>query len=145
MQTVLNYLSSDEVPTYTSPHCYGIAAGVQTGAALDWTYGEGLTTALAAHLLREYGAAVLEPKRHYGGLLREKLVRAVEYIQDQLDTDLTVSRIAQAVYMSRHHFKMLFKQSTGHSPYQDVVEASVRKAKELLTTSKFTIIEAAFQ
>src|SRR5260221_975748 len=118
---------------------------VQTGAALDRTYGEGLSTALAAHLLREYGAAVSEPKRQYGGLPREKLVRAVEYIQDQLDTDLTVSRIAQAVYMSPHHFTRLFKQSTGQPPYQYVVDASVRKAKELLTTGKFTISEAAFQ
>src|SRR5258708_11031929 len=41
-------------------------------------------------------------------------------IQDQLDTDLTVSRIAQTVYMSPHHFKRLFKESTGQSPYQYV-------------------------
>src|SRR6266481_8109864 len=122
-----------------------LRAGVQSGDALDRMYGEGLSTALAAHLLREYGAAVLKPKTQYGGLPREKLVRAVEYIQDQLDTDLTVSRIAQAVYMSPDHFTRLFKQSTGQSPYQYVVEARVRKAKELLTTGKFTISEAAFQ
>jgi AraC family transcriptional regulator len=87
--------------------------------------------------------AVPGPKRQYGGLPRGKLVRAVEYIQDQLDTDLTVSRIAQAVYMSRNHFSTLFKESTGQSPYRYVVEARVRKAKELLTTGKFTISEAA--
>jgi len=121
-----------------------LRAGVQTGSALDRMYGEGLSTALAAHLLREYGAAVLEPKRQYGGLTRAKLERAVEYIQDQLDTDLTVSGIAQAVYMSPYHFTRLFKESTGLSPYQYVVEARVRKAKELLTTGKFTISEAAF-
>ena len=57
-----------------------LRAGIQTGDALDPMYGEGLSTALAVHLLREYGAAVLAPKRRYGGLPREKLVRAVEYI-----------------------------------------------------------------
>jgi AraC family transcriptional regulator len=122
-----------------------LLAGVRTGAACDPMYGEALSTALAVHLLREYGAAVLGPKRHSGGLPREKLVRAVEYIQDQLDTDLTVSGIAQAVYMSPYHFTRLFKESTGQSPYQYVVEARVRKAKELLTTGKFTISEAAFR
>jgi AraC family transcriptional regulator len=121
-----------------------LRAGVQTGAALDRMYGEGLSTALAAHLLREYGAAVLEPKRQYGGLPRAKLVRALEYIQDQLDTDLTVSGIAQAVGLSPDHFTRLFKESTGQSPHRYVVEARVRKAKELLTTGKFTISEAAF-
>jgi len=120
-----------------------LRAGVQTGAALDRIYGEGLSTAFAAHLLREYGAAVLRPKRQYGGLPRAKLVRAVEYIQDQLDTDLTVSGIAQAVGMSPYYFTRLFKESTGQSPHQYVVEARVRKAKELLTTGKFTISEAA--
>jgi AraC family transcriptional regulator len=118
-----------------------LRAGVQTGDALDPMYWEGLSTALAAHLLREYGAAVLGPKR--GGLPREKLVHAVAYIQDQLDTDLTVSGIAQAVGLSPNHFTKLFKESTGQSPYQYVVEARVRKAKELLTTAKFTISEAA--
>ncbi len=120
-----------------------LRAGIQTGDALDRMYGEAISTALAVHLLRKYSAAVLEPKRQYGGLPREKLVRAVEYIQDQLDTDLTVSGIAQAVYISPYHFAKLFKESTGQSPYQYVVEARVRKAKELLTTSKFTISEVA--
>jgi AraC-like DNA-binding protein len=64
-------------------------------------------------------------------------------IQDQLGTDLTVSGIAQAVYMTPYHFTRLFKESTGQSPYQYVVEARVRKAKELLTTGKFTIIDVA--
>ena len=131
----------------TDPTLHHIAmalrAGIQTGAALDRMYGEALSTALAVHLLREYSAAVLGPKRQYGGLPREKLVRAVEYIQDQLDTDLTVSGIAQAVGMSPYYFTRLFKESTGHPPHQYVVEARVRKAKELLTTGKFTISEAA--
>src|SRR6266404_6176741 len=131
----------------TDPTLHHIAmalrAGVQTGAALDRMYGEGLSTALAAHLLREYGAAVLGPKRQYGGLTRAKLVRVVEYVQDQLNADLTVSRIAQAVSMGPYYFSRLFKESTGQSPHQYVVEARVRKAKELLTTGKFTIREAA--
>jgi AraC family transcriptional regulator len=132
----------------TDPTLHHIAmalrAGVQSGAALDRMYGEALSTALAVRLLREYGAAVLGPKRQCGGLPRAKLARAVEYIQDQLDTDLTVSRIAQAVHISPYHFTKLFKQSTGQSPHQYVVEARVRKAKELLTTGKFTISEAAY-
>jgi AraC family transcriptional regulator len=120
-----------------------LLAGVQRGDALDRMYGEALSTALAIHLLREYDAAVPGPKRQYGRLPREKLVRAVEYIQDQLDTDLTVSGIAQAVGMTPDKFTRLFKESTGQSPYRYVLEARVRKAKELLTTGKFTISEAA--
>ena len=132
----------------TDPTLHHIAmalqAGIQTGDAVDQMYGEALSTALTVHLLRKYGATVPEPKSRYGRLPREKLLRAVEYIRDQLDTDLTISEIAQAVYMSPYHFTRLFKESTGQSPHQYVVEARVRKAKELLTTGKFTISEAAY-
>ena len=121
-----------------------LRAGIQSGDGIDRMYGEALSTALAIHLLREYGAAVLGSKRQYGGLPREKLMRAVEYIQDQLDADLTVSAIAQAVCISPYHFSRLFKESTGRSPYQYVVEARARKAKELLITGKFTISEVAY-
>jgi AraC family transcriptional regulator len=120
-----------------------LRAGIQTGDALDRMYGEALSTALAVHLLREYGAGVPGPKRQYPRLPREKLVHAVEYIQDQLDTDLTVAGIAQSVGISQYHFTKLFKESTGRSPYQYVVEARARKAKDLLTTGKFTISEVA--
>jgi AraC family transcriptional regulator len=119
-----------------------LRAGVQTGDALDPMYGESLSTALAVHLLHEYSAAAPTPKRP-GELPRGKLVRAVQYIQDQLGTDLTVSGIAQTVGISPYYFTRLFKESTGLPPHQYVVEARVRKAKDLLTTGKFTISEAA--
>jgi AraC family transcriptional regulator len=45
--------------------------------------------------------------------------------------------------MSSDHFTRQFKKSTGQTPYEYVVEARVRKAKELLTTGKLTISEAA--
>jgi AraC family transcriptional regulator len=132
----------------TDPTLYHVAlalrAGIQTGDALDRVYGEALSTALAAHLLGEYGTAVPGPKRQYARLPRKKLARAVGYVQDQLDADLTVFGIAQAVGLSPDHFSRLFKESTGQSPHRYVVEARVRKAKELLTTGKFTISEAAF-
>jgi AraC family transcriptional regulator len=121
-----------------------LRAGVHTGDALDPMYGETLSTALAVHLLREYSAAAPKPKKRPGELPRGKLVRAVQYIQDQLGTDLTVSGIAQAVGMSTYHFTRLFKESTGRAPHQYVLEARVRKAKDLLTTGKFTISEAAY-
>jgi AraC family transcriptional regulator len=113
---------------------------IQTG---DRMYPEALSTAPAVRLLREYDAARPKLKRRYGGLPRKKLVCAVEYIQDQLGTDLTVSGIAQAICMSPYHFMRLFKKSTGQSPHQYVIEARVRKAKELLATGKLTIREAA--
>jgi AraC-like DNA-binding protein len=79
------------------------------------------------------------------GLSREKLRRAIAYIHDQIQTPLTVSAIAREVGMSPHHFTLLFKQSTGQSPYQYVIEARTRKARELLASRKYSISEIAHQ
>jgi AraC family transcriptional regulator len=79
------------------------------------------------------------------GLSREKLKRAVAYIHDQLQTHLTVAAIAREVHISPHHFTLLFKQSTGQSPYQYVIEARTRKARELLASGRYSISEIAHQ
>jgi AraC-like DNA-binding protein len=79
------------------------------------------------------------------GLSREKLKRAVAYIHDQIQTHLTVAGIAREVHISPHHFTLLFKQSTGQSPYQYVIEARTRKARELLASGRYSISEIAHQ
>jgi AraC family transcriptional regulator len=120
-----------------------LRAGVRSGRTGDRMYGEALSTAVGVHLLHEYSGTHVRPQHPQGRLPMEKLKRAVEYIQDQLHTDLTVSGIARTVHMSPHHFTRLFKQSTGQSPYHYVIEARVRKAKELLRSRKFSIAEVA--
>ena len=47
--------------------------------------------------------------------------------------------------MSPYHFMRLFKKSTGKSPHQYVIEARVRKAKDLLATGKLSVCEAAYR
>src|SRR5260221_3423556 len=102
-----------------------LRAGVQSGDALDQMYGEALSTALAVHLLREYGVAVLGPKRQYGGFFRAKLVGGGENISDQLNADLNVFGSVQTICFVPDHFTQLFQESTGQSPYLVVLQGQV--------------------
>jgi AraC family transcriptional regulator len=122
-----------------------LRAGVQALPAGDSIYGESLATALAVHVLREYGRIGVAVQPGHRGLSREKLMIATAYIHDHLNIDLTVAGIARAVHMSPHHFTLLFKQSTGQSPYRYVIEARARKARELLNSGKFSISEVTYQ
>lgn len=124
---------------------HAMRTGVQNVNFGDALYGESLTAALAVHLLREYCERPIRPQQVRGVLPREKLRRAVEYIHDQLSTELSVAGMARAVHMSRYHFTRLFKKSTGLSPYRYVIEARARKARELLTSGKFSIADVAHQ
>jgi AraC family transcriptional regulator len=118
--------------------------GVRAGRADDAMYAESLSLALAVHLLRRYAAVPVGLQRLRGGLSQEKLMLAVEYIQDQLESGgLSVSGIARTVHMSPFHFARLFKQSTGKSPYRYVVQARAKRAKDLLKSGKFSIVEIA--
>ena len=117
--------------------------GLQDRRANDAIYGEALSIALTVHILRKYGGIATGQQYANGGLSREKLMLAIEYIQDQLESGLSVSGIARTVHMSPFHFARLFKQSTGKSPYRYVVQARAKRAKELLKSRKFSIIEIA--
>jgi AraC family transcriptional regulator len=122
-----------------------LRAGLQSGHAADRLYGESLSTALAVHLLREYAGRSSGLEHVHRGLSREQLLRALAYIHDQLHADLTVAGIARTVHMSPYHFARLFKKATGKSPYRYVVETRTKRARELLTSGKFSISEIAHQ
>jgi len=72
------------------------------------------------------------------GCRAEKLVRAVEYIQDPLDTDLTVSGIAQAVRMSPRSLHQGVQRVYRPVALPVRRRCRVKKARELLTTGNFT-------
>ena len=122
-----------------------LRAGIRGGRTNDRMYGESLSTALAVHVLREYCGLPQALSSAQAGLPREKLVRVIEFIHDQLHMDLTVSEIARTVHMSPHHFTTLFKKATGQSPYRYVIEARARRAKELLQSGNFSIADVAYR
>lgn len=122
-----------------------LRAAARSACAVDPMYAEALSTAVAGYILREYGVSRINPTHSGKGLPAEKLNRAIEYIQDQLHSDLTVAAIAAAVHVSRYHFSRLFKNSTGYSPHHYVIGARLRKAKELLAARTLSIAEIAHQ
>ena len=124
---------------------FALRAGVEAPEAHDSMYGDALATALSVHVVREYSSTSLVLPDPHCCLPREKLKRAIAYIHDQLQTSLTVSAIAREVCMSPHHFTLLFKQSTGQSPYQYVIDTRTRKARDLLASRKYSISEIAHQ
>jgi AraC family transcriptional regulator len=119
--------------------------GISTGDGCYPLYREALSRALAIHLLRGYCSVKPEINCREAGLPPDKLKRVLGYIQDRLETELSVAGIANAVSMSPYHFMRLFKKSTGKSPHQYVIEERVRKAKDLIATGKLSVCEAAYR
>jgi AraC family transcriptional regulator len=109
-------------------------------------YVDSLTTALSAHLLRQYCTVEQRIKDYKDGLSQRKLKQSIDYIKAHLAEDLSLDDIAAQVGISRYYFCQLFKRSTGMSPYQYVIKCRIDRAKELLLFRQdCSIADVAFQ
>jgi AraC family transcriptional regulator len=108
-------------------------------------YAETLAAMLTVHLLQHYSDQRLELKDYPDGLPRSTLCRIIDYIRENLDRDLGLTDLAKIANLSPHYFSRLFKQSTGFTPHQFVVQCRVKQAKNLLLKGKDSIAEIAQQ
>lgn len=108
-------------------------------------YVESLVNALAVHLLRHYSTDSLIPDLQFGGLPAHKLRRVTEFIEENLARDLTLTEIAEAIELSQYHFARAFKQTTGQTPIQYLMQRRVEAAKQLLWESELPIAEIALR
>jgi len=70
------------------------------------------------HLLRTYSVSGEVHALPAGGLPSSTLRRVNEYINDNLESDLSLSEIAKIAEISPNYFASRFKQSTGLAPHQ---------------------------
>jgi len=64
-----------------------------------------------------------------------------EYIQQNLDKDLTLGELAAVVYMSPYHFARLFKGSTGVPPHRFVVRQRIARARAFLAAQEQSVAQ----
>jgi len=106
-------------------------------------YVETMINAMAVHLIQYYSTNKPVLKEYQGGLSRSKLQLVIDYIEANLDLDLSLQELANLVHISPHYFSSLFKQSTGLTPHKYVIKARVDRAKNLLLQQKTTIADVA--
>jgi AraC family transcriptional regulator len=108
-------------------------------------YAESLAQQLAVHLLRTYCTQSPRPQPAKGGLARAKLRCALEYLQTHLAEAISLTELAQLLGLSRYHFLKMFKQSTGVTPYQYLLECRIHHAEGLLKNPTFSIADIALR
>ena len=72
-----------------------------------------------------------------------KLVRVKDFVESSLDQDLTLEALAREAGYSRAHFLRMFRESTGTTPHQYVMERRIAHAEELLLTNELGVAEIA--
>ena len=106
-------------------------------------FGELMASAVSMRLLQCCSTFTFKEITH-PGLSPFLLSRVVDYLQAHLDEDLTLRRLADVLQMSPYHFARAFKQSTGLSPHQYLLEQRVERAKKMLEDNRQSIAEIAY-
>ena len=120
-----------------------LKAELQKSGAESKFYADSAATFLAVHLLRHYTTRKPKQEPYRGGLSQRQLQLAIDYIQGHLTEEISLENIASSLDLSRYYFCRLFKQSTGASPYQYVIQCRVERAKQLLKEGNLTLGEVA--
>jgi AraC family transcriptional regulator len=85
--------------------------------------------------------AVNAPVAYRGGLPGYRLKRVLDYIGENLASDVSLSGLAAVVGMSPHYFAELFKKSTGRAPHQYILMQRIERAKQELYEQGRSVID----
>jgi AraC family transcriptional regulator len=106
-------------------------------------YAETAAQMLAVHLLRHYAQIDHPRKEETPRLTQQQVNRVREYVQHHLDQDLSLAELAQQSGFSPFHFARLFRQMTGESPHQYVVNRRLETAQRLLKETDLPLSQIA--
>ncbi len=117
----------------------------RSGGASGPLFAESLTTALAAHLVTQYStsAATAAHAGPRGGFSASKLRRVTEYVQDNLNSSLTLAEIAAVAGVSPFHFARQYKRATGETVHAFVLRCRVEAAARLLRRNTLSVGQVA--
>jgi AraC family transcriptional regulator len=122
---------------------WALKADLEAGSPGGRVYRDSLGTALAARLLQRHHRRSLPMRDVKGGMSSARLKQLVAYIEDNLESDLSLAEIAAIAALSVSHLKTLFRQATGNSVHRYVLRRRVERAKVLLRDRSLTIAQVA--
>ncbi|WP_309947996.1 helix-turn-helix domain-containing protein [Tardiphaga robiniae] len=120
------------------------AADVLEGnAALDALFRQQVTDLLATRLLAAHTGAPTTFQQTMGGLAPKTLLRAIERLRSDSDTDVSLSALASDAGLSRFHFCRAFKESTGLSPHAWLRQHRLEQAMNMLRDTDASVVSVA--
>lgn len=105
---------------------------------------EQLATAMGAHLLTSHRTRPLATSGSAYRLPSTKVRRAQEMLMASSEEErVSITTIAEALDLSRNHFFRAFRETTGVTPYQWLLNQRIDHARRLLRTTDLSLSEVA--
>jgi AraC family transcriptional regulator len=125
---------------------YAVVSELKTETSAGGLLVEALASSLAARLLQKRASVSrtqLFPRRTHQGLDQRRLFRVLDYIDTNLEGDLSLERMATIACLSRYHFARAFRQAVGKSPHRYVSAKRLERAKALLIHGDRPLVDIA--
>ena len=106
---------------------------------------DSFTLMICSHLVGRYGQLREAIPQTKGGLAPWQSRRVVELLQQHLDGQVKLKRLAEECRLSVSHFSRSFRSSFGTSPHRYLILRRVEIAKTLLTETNNSLVEIAAQ
>lgn len=121
-----------------------IGDALRDGTAEDGLYIDTIAQMMAVHLARTHSTRsrpvrILPAKPLAGWKMR----RVIEFIEENLDGDLSLHAMGAEVDISPLYLARAFKAAVGQSPHQYVLSRRIERAKELLRNTDLTVVDVA--
>lgn len=107
--------------------------------------GERMSEAACSQLIHRLLCELLLGGESSGGEENQAVSAAIGFINRNLYRTITVADAAAAASFSPAHFSRVFKLQTGYSPYEYILLRRIDAAKHLLTSTRLSVKEVAYQ
>jgi AraC family transcriptional regulator len=122
--------------------CRQLYQEISLDAKADLLYLESLVMELASVLQRRYSrASCAESDIASGGLTRAQARRLLEYIESNLEREITLRELSCVVDLSPYHFARMFKYTMHTAPHRYVLDRRIERAKIMLRTNAASLLE----
>jgi AraC family transcriptional regulator len=121
-----------------------ITNALRDGNGEDGLYIDTVAQMMAVHLARTHSSRsrpvrILPAKPLAGWKMR----RVIDFIEDNLEGDLSLQAMAAEVDISPLYLARAFKAAVGQSPHQYVLARRIERAKELLRNTDLPVVDVA--
>ena len=119
-----------------------LMAELEAPAPAGRIYADGLAVALTTRLLQSFSTVGATGRQT---LSKPQVRRLVEFVEANLECDLTLEQLAGVAGISVPHLTTLFRRTMGQSVHAYVMERRVQRARALLLSHRMTIAEVALE
>jgi AraC family transcriptional regulator len=122
-----------------------ITAALRDGTSDDVLYIETLSQMIAVQLARHHSVRSRNPRMATSSqkLPAWKMKRLIDYIEEHLDSNLSLDAMAKELQISALYLPRVFKTAVGQSPHQYVLGRRIERAKNLLRNTDSPIADVA--